>query len=219
MNNKDLILNPEYNDIESNIRIKFIDDVEYWNLNDLNSFVREKRLDKFLKTDDIKEFILNVEKIIIPPKGGIITKRGKGGGTYAHRLIALRFASWLSKEFEVQIYLEYDKKRKDYDGWTKKRALSKYEYRLMTTAIKEHIAFGGDRFSYAKEAMLLNSIVFGKELFHENPRENATIEQLAAISVLERYNATFIEMEMEEKERIARLKEMHIRKNINQIEK
>ncbi len=214
---KDLVLNPAYNDIKSNIRIKFVDDIEYWNLNDLNSFVPEKRLDHFKENRDFTEFVDIVEKIIIPGKGGIIKKRGKGGGTYAHRLIALRFAAWLSKEFELQIYLEYDKKRRDYDGWSKERALSKYEYRLMTDAIKDHIATDNDGYAYAKEAMLLNSIVFGKDHFDYNPRETATIEQLAAISVLERYNATFIEMELPEKERIMRLKEMHIRKNVKRI--
>lgn len=217
---KDLVLNPAYKDIESSIRIYFDDDNnEYWSLNDLNSFVPEKRLDNFLANQDAKDFIQIVEKFIIPEKSGIIGKRGKGGGTYAHRLIALRFAAWLSKEFEVQIYLEYDKKRKDYDGWNKERGLSKYEYRLMTDAIKNHLVIDEkDRYSYAKEAMLLNSIVFGKDKFDYNPRESATIEELAAISVLERYNATFIEMEMNETERRERLMEMHRKKNMKLLE-
>jgi hypothetical protein len=186
-------------------------------LNDLNSFIPRKNLDHFKANEDYLEFVDVLEKTLIPGKKAVISKRGTGGGTYAHRLVALRFAAWLSKEFELQIYLEYDKKRRDYDGWSKERALSKYEYRLMTDAIKDHIAIDNDGYAYAKEAMLLNSIVFGKDHFDYNPRETATIEQLAAISVLERYNATFIEMELPEKERIMRLKEMHIRKNVKLI--
>ena len=33
---------------------------------------------------------------------GIITKKGRYGGTYAHRDIAFEFASWLSPEFKLQ---------------------------------------------------------------------------------------------------------------------
>ncbi|MCL2740187.1 MAG: KilA-N domain-containing protein, partial [Oscillospiraceae bacterium] len=31
---------------------------------------------------------------------GIISKSGRGGGTYAHRDIAFKFAAWISAEFE-----------------------------------------------------------------------------------------------------------------------
>ena len=34
---------------------------------------------------------------------GIVTKQGKGGGTFAHQDIAFKFASWISAEFEFYL--------------------------------------------------------------------------------------------------------------------
>jgi len=220
MKTKDkLIVNPTFNDMHNDIHIVIDEDGdEYWCANHMNSFVPSKRLDHFMANADTKEFLAIVERIIIPGKSGVIAKKGKGGGTYFHRLIALRFAAWLSKDFEVQVYLAYDQGRKYHTEWTKERALTKYEYRLMTDAIQQNlISRTGETYPYAREAMLINLIVFGAEKFEKNPREMATIEQLGAIKSLERYNATFIEMDMPFEERKSRLIELHAKKNLKQI--
>lgn len=219
MKTKDkMIVKPSFNDIKNDIHIIFDEDNdEFWSANDLESFVPSKRVDHFLANADIKEYREIIERFIIPGKSGIITKRGKGGGTYFHRLIALRFAAWLSKEFEVQIYLAYDQGRKHHSEWTKERALTKYEYRLMTDAIQNNLIVGKETYPYAREAMLINLIVFGAERFDSNPRENATIEQLNSIKTLERYNATFIEMEMGHEERKTRLMSIHKKNNLKLI--
>lgn len=213
---KALVVNPTYNDLTDSIHIYCDEDGdEYWSANDLNKFVPSKRVDNFLSSADVKEYREIVEKFIIPGKQGIITKKGKGGGTCFHRLIALRFAAWLSKEFEVQIYLAYDQDRKKSEDWSKERALTKYEYRLMTDAIQSHlISQGGNTYPYAKEASLLNYIVFGSWKFDYNPRESATIQQLETLRILERYNATFIEMDMPQEEREKQLIKMAQQKNL-----
>lgn len=218
MKTKDkMILPTSYAELEDNILIVYDEDnTEYWCLNDLNKFVPSKRLDNFLANADIKEFNEALERSIIPGKSGIITKKGKGGGTYGHRLIALRFASWLSKDFELAIYMHYDQARPKHEAWSKERALTKYEYRLMTDAIKEYevpkFLKETQGYAYAQEAMLLNEIVFGKPKFDKNPRESASIEQLDILRQLERYNATFIEMEMKYDERKTRLMDLYKKK-------
>lgn len=40
---------------------------------------------------------------------GLISKSGRGGGTYAHHEIALEFCTWLSPEFKVYFYKEWIK--------------------------------------------------------------------------------------------------------------
>ena len=39
----------------------------------------------------------------------IITKSGRYGGTYAHKYIAIKFAAWLSSEFEYYVISEFDR--------------------------------------------------------------------------------------------------------------
>lgn len=69
----------------------------------------DRRIDFFLKTDSTKDFISVLE---FTPFGGnsaplkpeeIMKTRGSAG-TYFHRILALKFAAWLSPEFEVWVY-------------------------------------------------------------------------------------------------------------------
>jgi len=217
-----MVVSTSFNDIQSNISVvKYEDGSEYWSLNDLNKFFPSKRLDNFLANDDIKEFIEALQRTIIPGKSGIITKRGKGGGTYAHRLVAMRFAAWLSKEFELMVYLSYDQTRSKHEEWSYERTLTKYEYALMTDAIQSHIAPRYSRekqsLAYATEAMMLNEIIFGQRQFDKNPREYATTEQLTYITMLERYNATFIEMGLPPLERQVLLEDVFEKKRNKQL--
>ena len=40
---------------------------------------------------------------------GIVTKNGAGGGTYAQRDIAFKFANWVSVEFELYLVMEFQR--------------------------------------------------------------------------------------------------------------
>ena len=73
---------------------------------------------------------------------GIITKNGAGGGTYAQRDIAFKFANWVSVEFELYLVMEFQRlkaKEQELIGWTAKRELSKINYRIHTDAIKSNL--------------------------------------------------------------------------------
>ena len=73
---------------------------------------------------------------------GIIVKNGAGGGTYAQRDIAFKFANWVSVEFELYLVMEFQRlkaKEQEQIGWTAKRELSKINYRIHTDAIKHNL--------------------------------------------------------------------------------
>ena len=100
---------------------------------------------------------------------GIVTKNGAGGGTYAQRDIAFKFANWVSVEFELYLVMEFQRlkaKEQEQIGWTAKRELSKINYRIHTDAIKSHlipeeVTKEQANIIYAEEADVLNVAMFG----------------------------------------------------------
>ena len=73
---------------------------------------------------------------------GILTKNGAGGGTYAQRDIAFKFAAWLSVEFELYLVKEFQRlkaKEQELIGWSAKRELAKINYRIHTDAIQHNL--------------------------------------------------------------------------------
>ena len=151
---------------------------------------------------------------------GIKSKPGKyGGGTFAHKDIALEFASWISpeiklyiiKEFQRLKYIESEKKE-----WENKRLLSKINYLLHTDAIKEklrlvNLSSEQIHYIYASEADLLNVALFGlkaKEWKEKNPdepgnmRDYASIIELAILSNIEYYNSLLIKENISQKDRL-----------------
>lgn len=147
---------------------------------------------------------------------GIVSKPGRyGGGTYAHKDIAFNFGMWLSPTFQLYIVREYQRLREAentplLEHWDVKRILSKTNYTLHTDAIKTVIIPKLDigkwrqRIEYAKEADMLNLVVFGctaddwekaNPLLakkHLNIRDTASINQLVVLSNLESINSELI---------------------------
>ena len=74
---------------------------------------------------------------------GFKTKSGKyGGGTFAHRDIALEFASWISPEVKLYIIKEFQRlkvQESEQLEWNGKRLLTKLNYLIHTDAVKEHL--------------------------------------------------------------------------------
>ena len=100
---------------------------------------------------------------------GIITKNGAGGGTYAQRDIAFKFASWVSVEFELYLVKEFQRLKEEEQkqlGWSAKRELTKLNYHIHTDAIKQNLIptelTPAQTFViYANEADVLNMALFG----------------------------------------------------------
>ena len=143
---------------------------------------------------------------------GIYSKRGKYGGTYAHKDIAFEFASAISPVFKLYLIKEFQRLKEEENkniDWNVKRLLSKSNYIIHTDAIKNYILPNTDYYKnkewlkYAEEADILNVIIFkstAKEWRELNPnlsknsnmRDYATINELTVLSNLESHNAILI---------------------------
>ena len=158
---------------------------------------------------------------------GIFTKNGAGGGTYAQRDIAFKFANWVSVEFELYLVMEFQRlkaKEQELIGWTAKRELSKINYRIHTDAIKSHlipeeVTREQANIIYAEEADVLNVAMFGmtaKQWREANPdlkgniRDYATINELICLSNMENINAVLINDGMPQGERLIKLNQIAI---------
>lgn len=89
----------------------------------------------------LNRFVMSVKQWISKTNAiGIVAKSGRYGGTYAHKDIAFKFASWISVEFELYIVREFQRLKAEEQkqlGWSAKRELSKINYRIHTDAIKQ----------------------------------------------------------------------------------
>lgn len=158
---------------------------------------------------------------------GIITKNGAGGGTYAQRDIAFKFANWVSVEFELYLIKEFQRLKAEEQaqlGWSAKRELSKINYRIHTDAIKQNLIPSEvtptqASIIYAEEADVLNVAMFGmtaRQWREANPeqkgniRDYATINELICLSNMENLNAVFIEQGMPQGERLVKLNRIAI---------
>lgn len=195
-----------------------------------NPSFKRVQLHTFIDQISLNRFIMTPEKWI---KGvnatGIIVKRGKGGGTYAHSDIAMGFATWISPEFQLYIMKDYRRLKADENSrlslnWDLNREISKINYHIHTDAIKENLPPDLTprqvHHIYASEADLLNVALFGmtarewleqhKEK-HGNIRDHANLNQLLVLANLESYNAILISQKKPQSERLVLLREMTVR--------
>ena len=128
--------------------------------------------DQFKNEAGTNAFVLSPQKWIESTNAiGLISKSGRGGGTYAHKDIAFEFASWISVEFKLYIIKDYQRLKSDENSrisldWNVKRILAKVNYRIHTDAIRDNLIPPEltpcqRSFVYADEADLLNTALFG----------------------------------------------------------
>ncbi len=158
---------------------------------------------------------------------GIVVKSGRYGGTFAHKDIAFKFASWISVEFELYIVKEFQRLKEEEQkqiGWSAKRELAKINYHIHTNAIKQVLIpkeLTTKQFSmiYANEADVLNMSLFGKtakEWREANPekkgniRDYANVNELICLSNLENINAVLINENMKQHDRLIKLNQIAI---------
>lgn len=154
---------------------------------------------------------------------GIVSKRGRYGGTYAHKDIAFEFGTWLSPEFKLLIISEFQRLKAHEQNlieWDSNRYLSRINYRLHTDSIKNYLlpllqlSKSKQSYIYTDEADMLNNLVFGQTATEwrkkhpklaksgKNQRDYATIQQLAVLANLENLNAHFLTENKTQIERI-----------------
>lgn len=158
---------------------------------------------------------------------GLVSKSGRYGGTYAHKDIAFKFASWISVEFELYIVKEFQRLKEEEQkllGWSAKRELAKINYHIHTDAIKQNLIPAEltpqqTSIIYANEADVLNVALFGitakkwREInpdFKGNIRDYATINELICLSNMENLNAVFINEGLPQRERLIKLNQVAI---------
>ena len=161
---------------------------------------------------------------------GIFVKKGRYGGTYAHKDIAFEFASAISPIFKLYLIKEFQRLKEEENNhqkleWNAKRFLSKNNYLIQTNAIKSYIIpkcnYRDDLqwLPYTEEADLLNVALFGftaKAWRESNPelakssnvRDYATINELTVLSNLETHNADMIRDGKLKEERFCKLVEI-----------
>jgi hypothetical protein len=182
----------------------------------------------FKKEAGLNAFTLSPLKWVTATEAiGLIVKSGRYGGTYAHKDIAFKFASWISVEFELYIVKEFQRLKEEEQkqiGWSAKRELAKLNYHIHTDAIKQNLipqklSAAQTSIVYANEADVLNVALFGitaKEWRDANPsqkgnmRDYATINELICLSNMENLNAVFINEKIPQQERLIRLNQIAI---------
>ena len=188
---------------------------------EFDGFRKQAGLNSFVMTP--KRWIENTDAI------GIVSKSGRYGGTFAHKDIALEFASWISIEFKLYVLKEFQRLKDDENNrlqleWNLQRTISKINYKIHTDAIKENLVPNEitklqASIVYANEADLLNVALFGmtaKEWRDNNLdkkgniRDYATLEQLVVLSNMESINALLIQQNLPQRDRLVQLNKVAI---------
>ncbi len=187
--------------------------------------------DHFKSEAGLHTFVLSTAEWINKTNAiGLYVKRGKYGGTYAHKDIAFEFASAISPVFKLYLIKEFQRLKEEENNskqteWNVKRLLSKSNYLIQTDAVKNYILPQRDYkkdsqwIAYAEEADIVNVALFGftaKAWRETNPelakknnvRDFATINELTVLSNLETHNAQVIREGKKKEERFEILKEI-----------
>ena len=162
---------------------------------------------------------------------GIISKKGRHGGTFAHEDIAMEFASWISSEFKLFIIREFKRLKAEEqlrlgDPFNIKRFLTTGNYSLLVTSLLSqvnerlltHPQPYKSRLPFAAEADMINKIVFGNtskewrlhntdKPTSRNQRDYASVLDLTVLNNLEFLDAMLIQwdvVELEERRKILR---------------
>lgn len=217
------IVNPEFpayvvrNWMRLRATIEFLGIWEKLNNNNFNL----TEFDQIRNTSGSNAFVMTATKWVKQTNAiGIKPSRGKySEGTYAHRDIALEFASWISAEVKLYIIKEFQRlkiQESEQFEWQGKRLLTKLNYLIHTDAVKEHLicvnlSIEQKNFIYASEADLLNVALFGKTAKdwrdinpdkEGNIRDYANTIELAILSNLEYLNSMLISQKLSQKERL-----------------
>lgn len=192
-----------------------------------NSEFKPVEFEGFLKEAGRNAFTLSPQKWVTTTNAkGLFVKIGRGGGTFAHKDIAFKFASWISAEFELYIIKDYQRLKEDETSklsltWNLHREISKINYKIHTDAIKTYLlndlTDSQLGFKYASEADMLNVALFDKTAkqwrdenkdLKGNMRDYASLNELLVLANMESYNAILIEKGLEQKERMIELRKL-----------
>jgi hypothetical protein len=161
---------------------------------------------------------------------GIVSKAGKGGGTFAQIEIALEFGAWISPIFKLYINKEYLRLKEIENDlynleWDVKRVLAKVNHTIHTDSVQKYIIpksmlpLNMLGIEYANEVDLLNLALYGYtakewrdanvELAKaNNMRDFSSINELLVMSNLEVVNSEMIKLNTDKEVRFQLLCKM-----------
>ena len=164
---------------------------------------------------------------------GIISKKGRYGGTYAHTDIAFDFAGWINANFKVFLISEFRRLKQEEqlrlgDPFASKRNLAAGNHSLLMAAIFSqvderlltHPQPYKSRLPFASEVDMINKIVFGNTAkewrLHNtdkpkdrNQRDYATVIDLVILNNLEFLDAMLLQWDCEKEERQSLLQQAY----------
>ena len=161
---------------------------------------------------------------------GIFSKKGRYGGTFAHKDIAFEFCSAISARFKLVLIKEFQRLKEEEasrlgNPWSVRREIAKANYAILADSIKENLVpnqIAGTKkegIYFASEADLLNQIVFGmtsKQYKNSKPqkkgnlRDSASMIDLLVLANLEALNSRLIKWDCDQKQRYELLMEARI---------
>lgn len=184
--------------------------------------------DHFKMQAGLPNFVLSASEWIERTNAiGLVVKKGKYGGTYAHQDLAFEFGTAISVTFKLFLIKEFQRLKLEEQksiGWTVQRELTKMNYKIHTDAIKQNlipseITAQQAAILYATEADVLNMALFNKTAkqwrdenadLKGNIRDFANINELICLSNLENLNALFISENLPQNERLIKLNKIAI---------
>ena len=197
-----------------------------------NSAFKVVESDHFRQAAGTQGFNLSVDTWVQnTDANGIYTRRGKTGGTYAHKDIAFEFGAAISPAFKLYLIKEFQRLKEIENNsqnmeWNVRRVLSKAQYHIQTDAVKGYkipnIGYADSEkwIAYAEEGDVLNLAMFGftAKQWREaniklaaegrNVRDFASVNELTVLSTLEGMNAEMIKSNVSLKERLSKLKQV-----------
>lgn len=184
--------------------------------------------DHFKMQAGLTSFVLSASEWIEKTNAiGIVVRKGKYGGTFAHKDLAFEFGAAISVSFKMYLITEFQRLKEEEQkqlGWSAKRELAKINYHIHTDAIKhnlipETLTPAQTSIVYATEADVLNMALFGmtaKQWREANPelkgnmRDYASINKLICLANLENLNAVLIQEKLPQQERLVKLNQIAI---------
>lgn len=159
---------------------------------------------------------LNAEKSHINNIDDLVrVKKGKYGGTWLRKDLAIAFARWLNPFFGVMLDKWTIFKLKEEQSRKRSRLEAKTGYLPMTNAILRNHS-PAKPYHFSNEADLINRIVLGmpakkfrEEYGVDNVREGCTAAQLQEIVRLQTINTGLVEIGMDYQERKEHLERCH----------
>ena len=109
-----------------------------------NSEFKVVEFDHFKQEAGLHTFTISVSDWVDKTNAiGLYVKKGRYGGTYAHKDIAFEFASAISPVFKLYLIKEFQRLKEQENDlhkleWSAKRFLSKNNYLIQTDAVKKY---------------------------------------------------------------------------------